>query len=217
MIAVIQCAAKKCCDAGHLRRQGGTKVMFVAEPADAPPDPGCVFAHFDDVSDDGATWRQVLVRDNANPGNNPLDLVSAFELYKNAAYRGLVKELGAYKVYILSAGWGLIGASFLTPDYDITFSARAKQDAPWKFRGKGDYYEDLCHLAADTAEPVVFFGGKDDVPLFCKLTQGIRSRRTILYRASDKAGGKASKPPKAPAVCCGDFRLPAGLTGTMNA
>jgi hypothetical protein len=57
MIAVIQCAAKKCCDAGHLRRQGRTKVMFVAEPADAPPDPGCVFAHFDDVSDDGATWR----------------------------------------------------------------------------------------------------------------------------------------------------------------
>jgi hypothetical protein len=53
-------------------------------------------------------------------------------------------------------------------------------------------------LPAYTAEPVVFFGGKDYVPLFCKLTEGIKSRRTILYRASDKASEKDSKPPKAP-------------------
>jgi hypothetical protein len=92
---------------------------------------------------------------------------------------------------------GLIGASFLTPAYDITFSARAKQEAPWKFRRKGDRYEDLCNLPADTAEPVVFFGGKDYLPLFCKLTGGIRSRRTIFYRAS-KLPERASKPPEAP-------------------
>ena len=198
MIAVIQCAATKRRDAGHLRRQDGTKVMFVADPAKAPDDSECVFARPDDVSDTGASWRQVLVRYNENPGNNPLGLLSASELYQNTAYRRLVEHLGASKVYILSAGWGLINASFLTPDYDITFSARAKEDAPWKFRRKGDSYEDLCHLPADTADPVVFFGGKDYVPLFCKLTGSIRSKRTILYRVSDKANEKASKPPKAP-------------------
>lgn len=36
MIAVIQCAAGKKPGAGHLRRLGGQKVMFVANPDAAP-------------------------------------------------------------------------------------------------------------------------------------------------------------------------------------
>lgn len=190
MIAVIQCAATKRSGAGHLRQQNGTKVMFVADPARAPADSDWVFAHPDDVSDTGATWRQVLVRYNANTGNNPLGLLQAADLYQNTAYRRLVEHFDHSKVYILSAGWGLIGAPFLTPDYDITFSARARQDAPWKYRRTGDRYEDLCQLPADTAEPVIFFGGKDYVPLFCKLTVGITSKRTIFFNAN--------RPPEAP-------------------
>jgi hypothetical protein len=196
MIAVIQCAATKRSDAGHLRRQDGTRVMFVADPAKAPADSECVFARPDDVSDTGASWRQAVIQYNANPTNNPLGLLRAFELYQKAAYRRLVEYFGASNVFILSAGWGLIGASFLTPDYDITFSAQARQKAPWKFRGEGDRYEDLCHLPIDTADPVIFFGGRDYVPLFCKLTRGIRSRRTIFYRASTLPE-KTSKPPEA--------------------
>ena len=190
MIAVIQCAATKRPDAGHLRRQDGTKCMFVANPAIAPTDPDCMHVRPDDISDAGESWREILVRYNANPGNNPCGLLQAFELYENAAYRRLVDRFGAARVYILSAGWGLISASFLTPAYDITFSARAKQQVPWKFRRKGDRYADLCHLPADTAEPVIFFGGKDYVSLFCTLTGGITSKRTIFYNAS--------KPPEAP-------------------
>jgi len=190
MIAIIQCAATKRSDAGNLRRQDGTKVIFVADPAKAPADSEFVYARPDDVSDTGATWRQVLERYNSNPGNNPLGLLRAFELYENATYRRLVEHFGVAKTYILSAGWGLIGASFLAPDYDITFSAIAKQKAPWKFRRKAECYEDLCQLPADTDEPIVFFGGKDYVPLFCKLTGGVRSNRTIFYNASE--------PPEAP-------------------
>ena len=190
MIAVIQCAARKRPCAGYLRRQDGTKVMFVADPAKALADSEFVFARPDDDADSGASWRQVLVRYNANPANNPLGLLRAFELYQNAAYRALEKEFGATKVFILSAGWGLIGASFLTPSYDITFNAQVKRRERWKFRGKGDRYEDFCHLPADTEEPVVFFGGKDYAPLFCKLTGGIRSKRTIFYNANE--------PPRAP-------------------
>ncbi len=217
MIAVIQCAAKKRPDAGHLRQQDGTKVMFVGDPAKAPAASECAFARPGDISDTGASWRQVLVRYNANPGNNPLGLLRAFELYQNAAYRRLVEHLGASRVYILSAGWGLIGASFLTPAYDITFSARAKQKAPWKIRRRSDRYDDFCDLAADTAEPVAFFGGKDYLALFSKLTCGIRSRRTIFCRTS-KRPERGSKLPEAPGCEVQSFptnvvAIQAGFTG----
>ena len=93
----------------------------------------------------------------------------------------------------------MIGASYLTPNYDITFNAKTRREAPWKFRKKDDRFEDFRHLSNDTSEPVVFFGGKDYVPLFCKLTDGIGSKRTIFYRTS-KLPEKASQPPDAP--CC---------------
>jgi hypothetical protein len=38
----------------------------------------------------------------------------------------LVEKFGIEKVFILSAGWGLIRADFLTPNYDITFSGSAE-------------------------------------------------------------------------------------------
>jgi hypothetical protein len=50
----------------------------------------------------------------------------AFQLYQNEAYRRLADKVGTQKLYILSAGWGLIGAMFLTPSYDITFTAQAE-------------------------------------------------------------------------------------------
>jgi hypothetical protein len=73
----------------------------------------------------------VLLAYNRNPGNNPLGLVPAFELYANETYRSLVEQCGTENTYILSAGWGLINAAFLTPYYDITFSAAAD---PYKRR-----------------------------------------------------------------------------------
>ena len=52
--------------------------------------------------------------------------LACLRLYKNSAYEYLVNQLGEDKVFILSAGWGLIPAPFLTPDYDITFSGNAE-------------------------------------------------------------------------------------------
>ncbi len=190
MIAIIQCAASKRQDAGSLRKKDGTKVMFVADPAKAPPGERFAYARPDDRSDTGATWREMLLRYNAAPGNNPLGLFRAYELYENPAYRRLADRFGMDRTYILSAGWGLIRADFLTPQYDITFSAAVKKNAPWKFRRKTDRYEDLRQLPEDTEEPMLFFGGKDYVPLFCRLTQGIKGRRTIFYNSR--------QPPDAP-------------------
>jgi hypothetical protein len=62
----------------------------------------------------------VLQEYNALPGNNPLGLYPAWRLYENRSYEGLVDRFGVDNLYILSAGWGLISAAFLTPNYDIT-------------------------------------------------------------------------------------------------
>ena len=120
---VIQCAARKAADAGHLRTQDGRKVMFVANPDLAPRDGDCIYARPDDVSEPGTSWRTVLRQYNENPGDNQLGLLPAWRLYRNPTYEILADRCGLDRLYILSAGWGLIPADFLTPNYDITFSA----------------------------------------------------------------------------------------------
>ena len=55
---------------------------------------------------------------NNNPAGNSLGLLPVYRLYANPVYERLVDKLGVANVYILSAGWGLIRADFLTPSYD---------------------------------------------------------------------------------------------------
>jgi hypothetical protein len=164
MIVVMQCAAAKRPDAGYLRTTEGKPVVFVANPEAAPHVPGKVYARPDDLSDRGVSWRQVLLDYNARPAENPLGLLAAYRLYGNPVYERIVDQFGVEKVYILSAGWGLIGAGFLTPFYDITFSQSAES---YKRRRKTDLYEDFGMLAFDSADEIAFFGGKDYLPLFC--------------------------------------------------
>jgi hypothetical protein len=178
---VIQCAASKRPDAGHLETRDGQQVDFVANPEAAPANPRRVYARPDDISDDGRTWRQVLLDYNKEPHNNPLGLVPAYQLYENRIYARLVERFGVVNVFILSAGWGLISADFLTPSYDITFSISAD---PYKRRRKLDRYNDLCMLPVSAHQEVVFFGGKDYLPLFCALTEQHRDRRLVYYNSA---------------------------------
>ena len=97
-----------------------------------------------------------------------------------------MESFGCENVFILSAGWGLIAASFLTPTYDITFSASAE---PYKRRRPRDVYHDLCQLTDDSRQEFVFIGGKDYVPLFVELTSSIPVR-TVFYNSEN--------PPSAP-------------------
>jgi hypothetical protein len=180
MIVVIQCAATKREGAGTMRTESGKPVMFVADPSNAPPDENRVYARPDDASDTGESWRDMLLRYNQEPTNNPLHLFPAFRLYRNPIYTRLVERFGEENTYILSAGWGLINASFLTPSYDITFSSSAEA---YKRRRKQDRYLDLRTLPADTDEEVVFFGGKDYLPLFCALTSSLSGRKTVFYNS----------------------------------
>ena len=189
MIAVIQCAAGKKSDAGHLRRRDGKRVLFVANPSHDPGDGDLLYARPDDIADTGISWREELARYNCAPEKNPLGLLPAWQLYKDPTYALLHDKYGSERLYILSAGWGLIRADFLTPNYDITFSTGADK---YKRRNKKDRYKDFYMLPTDAAGPVVFFGGKDYLPLFYLLTQGVRGRRHIFY---------VGKKPDAPLDC----------------
>ena len=184
MIAVIQCAGTKRTHAGRLVAKDGKPVKFVADPLGAPPNDTVVYARPDDPSDRDMSWREMLREYNRDNRGNPLKLLPAWELYNNRVYGRLVGNYGIGNVYILSAGWGLIAASFLTPDYDITFSNVKNLDR-YKRRGKKDRYEDFRMLPADTCEPVVFFGGKDYLPLFAKLTESVKGRRTVFYNSKN--------------------------------
>ena len=180
MIGVIQCAATKQTKAGRFRTATGKPVLFVADPSKAPTSADCLYARPDDLSDDGTSWRECVLRYNNAPDPNPLGLLPAFMLYENDIYRRLVEKFGLKNTYILSAGWGLITAAFLTPDYDITFSPSA--DA-YKRRKHNDTYRDFCMLPADVEEPVLFFGGRDYAPFFAEVTKSINTRKTVFYNS----------------------------------
>ena len=180
MIVVIQCAARKAANAGHLRTQDGRKVMFVANPDLAPPDGDYIYARPDDVSDTGLSWRTVLRQYNENPGDNRLGLLPAWRLYRNPTYEILAEHCGLDRLYILSAGWGLIPGDFLTPNYDITFST-AQNVQRFKRRRRHDSYSDFRMLPTDASGPILFFGGKDYIPLFCTLTADSVSQRKVFY------------------------------------
>ena len=113
MIAVIQCAASKRSDAGHLMTMSGQPVDFVAGPQIAPPNSDRAYARPDDLCKNGISWRQLLLQYNKNQNGNPHCLYPAYQLYKNGAYERLVEHFGLSNVYILSAGWGLIPAARL--------------------------------------------------------------------------------------------------------
>ncbi|MBC7078115.1 MAG: hypothetical protein H5T92_07415, partial [Synergistales bacterium] len=118
---------------------------------------------------------------NRERGANPLRLVKAFELYRHPVYQRLAEATGTAKLYILSAGWGLIPASFLTPVYDITFTMQAER---YKRRKASQRYADFCMLPAKTAEPIVMFGSKEYAPFFAALTKDINAPKTVFYRSA---------------------------------
>lgn len=159
----------------------GTYVLYVADPVRAPARTDILYARPDDLSDDGQSGRDAVLLYNRQPENNPLDLLPAWRLYRHFAYRRLVEQLGEANVFILSAGWGLIRSNFLTPTYDITFSAQA--DA-FKRRRASDAYADFSMLEGNSDEPVAFFGGKVYLPLFCHLTANHPGPRIAAFNST---------------------------------
>lgn len=179
MKVVIQCAASKDPAAGYFRTSDGTPIKFVANPAACSQDPGYLYARPDDPSDAaGQTWRDQLVGAIAA---GAAGLTPAYKLYRHYAYNALAEKYGLENVFILSAGWGLIRADFPTPQYDITFSTAA---GPCLRRRQRDRYADFKHLTAAIGGEIVFFGGKDYLPLFCELTADVSATKTVFYNSA---------------------------------
>lgn len=178
MIVVMQCASRKQGNAGYMRAQDGRRVCFVADPAGAPAS-DCLFARPDDTSDQGPSWRELLTNYNDVEPSNPLGLMPAWSLYREDSYQRLATHVGIDKLYILSAGWGLIAGSFLTPYYDITFTTQADS---YKRRRKSDRYRDFCMLPAVT-EPILFFGSSEYVRLFASLTAELEAPKALFSRS----------------------------------
>lgn len=184
MQVVIQCAGSKSPAAGYFRTSSGRRVEFVAEPDAVPPIAESIYAHPDDPSDQWNTsWRNRLDTYNLEQPSNPFGLFEAYRLYKPPIYRELVARFGVGNVFILSAGWGLVNAAYRLPRYDITFS-HSQGVEPHKQRKSRDSYQDFCHLNAARRDQIVFFGGKDYLPLFKELTDSIAVEKVIFYRST---------------------------------
>lgn len=183
MIIVIQCAASKCGEAGKLRTIDGRPVRFVARPRESPSDPGILYARPDDPSDDGRTWRARLVEYNRSPETNPWHLLRAVDLYAQPVYGELERAFGASRVYVLSAGWGLVPGSYLLPDYDITLSPQAER---YKRRSGAlsHDFDDFRMLPNAARDEIHFVGGASYVPLFCALTRHVAARRIVHFNSS---------------------------------
>ena len=186
---VIVCAACKRSDAGSMRLANGKLVRFLANPGAMPVDAidaNYVYARPDDISDSGASWRDLLQeynREYERIGANPNSLLPAYKLYSNSIYRELVNWCGLDRVFILSGGWGLISAAFLTPQYDITFSPNAEK---WKRRGKRDRYSDACHIPEEFGGTIEFFGGKKYAGFFADLTRSLDCRKIVRYNSATR-------------------------------
>ncbi|MDO9356814.1 MAG: hypothetical protein Q7T55_24160, partial [Solirubrobacteraceae bacterium] len=116
---------------------------------------------------------------------NPCHLARAHELYAQSAYSSLTRRFGVDKIFILSAGWGLIQARFFTPDYDITFSTAANV-APHarRTKSKSDYKD--FQLMPDDGEEIIFLGGKDYLPFFCDLTRNLEGGKWVFFSSQSE-------------------------------
>lgn len=189
-IGVIQCASKKRANAGWLVAEDGREVRFVGDPDAAPRHDRFRYARPDDMASRGRTYRDVLEQYNREQSvTNPWGLLPAWRLYARKEYGELVRALGTANVFILSAGWGLVAADYLLPNYDVTFSSSARGPDGYKRRLARDRgYRDFSMVPAQTARHVYFFGGKDYVALFCRLTEKVRHRTVFVNSKTPPKG-----------------------------
>ena len=195
VIVVIQCAGKKRPCAETFLSPDGRPVRFVAHP-EAGHKESEFYAHPDDDSGDGQTWRQKLQHYNEQKKeSNPYDLISAGELYRpktTTIYLDFFKELKADKYFLLSPGWGLVRSDFLLPNYDITFSGSVSPVNDWankkaiRRKWPHDCFEDGSMLPEKTNDTVLFFGGEAYRNLFLKLTENMKAERVVFYCTEDE-------------------------------
>jgi hypothetical protein len=179
---VIQCAGSKN-NWSYFRADDGTRIEFVAHPRNAPRTLGIRYAHPDDLSDDGSTWRQRILHYNVQRGGNPSSLEPAYRLYRARQYQELVDEFGPAHVFVLSAGWGLVHSDFLLPHYNITFQRPSNPAESYIWRRGNDRFQDFNQLTANRDDQVIFVGGNNYRPFFEVLSSDSNARKTVYFNS----------------------------------
>jgi hypothetical protein len=158
------------------------KISFVAQPYLMSTSDIFDYVKPDDIAYDQKSWRGLLIEYNRS-SDNANNFLPAISLYTNPIYKKLELVIPKNKLFILSAGWGMLSSTFLTPSYDITYSSLADK---YKFRNKKkDSYKDFSFTADDVNEDVVFFGGKDYVSSFVTLTKNHKGQKIIFYNSKN--------------------------------
>lgn len=199
MKIVIQCCSRKNQNIGSFIANNGHTVKFVAQPDLCLQSGGKYFCRPDDLMPGSHnTWREHLHQYNElyrRTGDNPDTLCTAIDLYKPkmaaGIYRDLANAFGEENMFILSAGWGLVNGRFLLPNYDITFSKRAKKNEKYKYRNSesnDSTWKDFNHLSENPIsedEIIYFFGGLDYISPYRKLTSRIPNQKIIFYNSNN--------------------------------
>lgn len=124
------------------------------------------------------TWKKYISSSEVQNGHQ---LLEANTLYKDSIYRKLADCFGE-RLYISSAGWGIIRNKFRIPKYDITF--KNNKDKSTYRAIKDGFLLDLNHLKEDKnilgKEDIVFLGGLSYVPQFFELTKDLSNKKFIL-------------------------------------
>jgi len=185
MKVVIACAGSKDPGAGRLT-VSGKKIVFVANPECYPARQGERAVRPDDKWCDELRGYQ--------EGKNPCGLYRAADLYTPnepfcGLYRDLVAAFECKNVFLLSGGWGLIRADFLTPYYESTFSTSRdiKEKMPWACRdGSVETWPNFDYLQnaqITQNEPIHFFGGFDYLKVYCCLTKHLPGKKVVHYNS----------------------------------
>lgn len=186
MIVVIQCASQKSSRAKPWESKNDVTVRFVGQSKSGESSITQCFRP-DDLDEAGVSWRERLVRYNLaylRNKNNPLDLIAAGEFYDPPIYSRLNRQFGSKNVYILSAGWGMVRATFLLPDYDITFSKSSQVNVVNRRLSNDNNWIDFNHLAEDRREgdKQFYFGGKLYLNLLYKTTMHYNGPKIIFHK-----------------------------------
>jgi len=174
---VMICAKGKKGNSNIIHENFNHPITFVAQPNGVNtflPD-GCI-PHLN------MTWRD-YVRKNQKPKIIPF---KSYQLYIHGVYQNLFNVFGD-RLFILSAGWGLVKAEFRLPNYDITFSNTTEPEYKRVFQNPNPHFNDFNHLNDNhnvvlnsENEDIVFIGGKTYVKQFIALTIG-KGRNKIIY------------------------------------
>ena len=121
------------------------------------------------------SWRN-YVSNNQNHINLPY---RAYELYTENVYHELFMTFGN-RLYIESAGWGIVNAEFRLPNYDITFSDNINEETIRHYQAGN--FNDYNQLIVSPKDDIIFIGTEKYLPLFFYLTNQLPNRKIIYWK-----------------------------------